>query len=158
LRFGPRGRDTYSACEALGVSRGGLYAWLTRPRSQRSRSDEELGVKGLPQVLAQNTSASTAANTTYALNVCAGARNDFADPWIASPPFQPTIELLANGTVVASLVLTDPGRANGGTTRCPGTAALHHPMSDRRRGLRLCYPRALPAIPQPCRSYGMTSR
>ena len=32
-------------CEALGVSRGGLYAWLTRPRSQRSRSDEELGAK-----------------------------------------------------------------------------------------------------------------
>ena len=29
-------------CEALGVSRGGFYAWLTRPRSQRSRSDEEL--------------------------------------------------------------------------------------------------------------------
>src|SRR5262249_264465 len=28
-------------CEALGVSRGGFYAWLTRPRSQRSRSDEE---------------------------------------------------------------------------------------------------------------------
>ena len=24
-------------CEALGVSRGGFYAWLTRPRSQRSR-------------------------------------------------------------------------------------------------------------------------
>ncbi len=32
-------------CEALGVSRGGFYAWLTRPRSQRSRSDEELGEK-----------------------------------------------------------------------------------------------------------------
>ena len=32
-------------CGALGVSRGGFYAWLTRPRSQRSRSDEELGVK-----------------------------------------------------------------------------------------------------------------
>src|SRR5262249_36273323 len=30
-------------CGALGVSRGGFYAWLTRPRSQRSRSDEELG-------------------------------------------------------------------------------------------------------------------
>jgi putative transposase len=30
-------------CAALGVSRGGFYAWLTRPRSQRSRSDEELG-------------------------------------------------------------------------------------------------------------------
>src|SRR6266487_3175767 len=32
-------------CEALGVSRGGFYAWLTRPRSQRSRSDDELGAK-----------------------------------------------------------------------------------------------------------------
>src|ERR1043165_9638348 len=32
-------------CEALGVSRGGFYAWLTRPRSQRSRSDEALGAK-----------------------------------------------------------------------------------------------------------------
>src|ERR1700736_1135191 len=32
-------------CEALGVSRGGFYAWLTRPRSRRSRSDEELGAK-----------------------------------------------------------------------------------------------------------------
>ena len=30
-------------CEALGVSRGGFYAWLSRPRSKRSRSDEELG-------------------------------------------------------------------------------------------------------------------
>ena len=29
-------------CEALGVSRGGFYAWLTRPRSQRSRDDDEL--------------------------------------------------------------------------------------------------------------------
>jgi putative transposase len=32
-------------CGALGVSRGGFYAWLTRPRSERSRSDEELGPK-----------------------------------------------------------------------------------------------------------------
>jgi len=32
-------------CEALGVSRGGFYAWLVRPRSQRSRSDEELAAK-----------------------------------------------------------------------------------------------------------------
>ena len=30
-------------CGALGVSRGGFYAWLTRPRSQRSRSDEAHG-------------------------------------------------------------------------------------------------------------------
>ena len=32
-------------CGALGVSRGGFYAWLTRPRSQRSHSDGELGAK-----------------------------------------------------------------------------------------------------------------
>jgi putative transposase len=32
-------------CEALGVSRAGFYAWLTRPRSQRSRSDEKIGAK-----------------------------------------------------------------------------------------------------------------
>src|SRR6187401_872972 len=32
-------------CGALGVSRGGFYAWLTRPRSQRSRDDEALGAK-----------------------------------------------------------------------------------------------------------------
>ena len=32
-------------CGALGVSRGGFYAWLTRPRSQRSRHDEELAAK-----------------------------------------------------------------------------------------------------------------
>ena len=32
-------------CEALGVSRGGFYAWLKRSRCRRSRSDEELGAK-----------------------------------------------------------------------------------------------------------------
>jgi putative transposase len=32
-------------CGALGVSRGGFYAWLTRPRSRRSRSDEDLAAK-----------------------------------------------------------------------------------------------------------------
>ena len=32
-------------CEALGVSRGGFYAWLTRPRSQRAYRDEVLGAK-----------------------------------------------------------------------------------------------------------------
>ena len=29
-------------CGALGVSRGGFYAWLMRPPSHRSRSDETL--------------------------------------------------------------------------------------------------------------------
>ncbi len=30
-------------CEALGVSRSGFYAWMSRPRSQRSLDDEVLG-------------------------------------------------------------------------------------------------------------------
>jgi hypothetical protein len=37
-------------CEALGVSRGGFYAWLTRPRSQR-RSGEKLGERCAPASL-----------------------------------------------------------------------------------------------------------
>jgi putative transposase len=41
-------------CEALGASRGGFYAWLTRPRSQRSRSDEELGAKVRASFLASD--------------------------------------------------------------------------------------------------------
>ena len=41
-------------CEALGVSRGGVSAWLTRPRSQRSRSDEELGAKVRASFLASD--------------------------------------------------------------------------------------------------------
>ena len=32
-------------CEALGVSRGGFYAWLTRPPSPRARRDEAVGAK-----------------------------------------------------------------------------------------------------------------
>ena len=41
-------------CEALGVSRGGFYAWLTRPRSQRSRDDEVLGAKVRASFLASD--------------------------------------------------------------------------------------------------------
>ena len=41
-------------CGALGVSRGGFYAWLTRPRSARSRSDEELGMKVRASFLASD--------------------------------------------------------------------------------------------------------
>lgn len=32
-------------CEALGVSRSGFYAWLTRAPSKRSRTDEAIGAK-----------------------------------------------------------------------------------------------------------------
>ena len=32
-------------CEALGVSRSGFHAWLTRPPSARARSDEALGAR-----------------------------------------------------------------------------------------------------------------
>jgi putative transposase len=41
-------------CEALAVSRGGSYAWLTRPRSRRCRSDEELGAKVRASLLASD--------------------------------------------------------------------------------------------------------
>ena len=41
-------------CGALGVSRGGFYAWLTRPRSQRSRDDEELGARVRASFLASD--------------------------------------------------------------------------------------------------------
>ena len=41
-------------CGALGVSRGGFYAWLKRPRSRRSRSDEELGAKVRTSFLASD--------------------------------------------------------------------------------------------------------
>jgi len=41
-------------CGALGVSRGGFYAGLTRPRSARSCSDEELGMKVRASFLASD--------------------------------------------------------------------------------------------------------
>jgi len=41
-------------CGALGVSRGGFYGWLTRPRSRRCRSDEELGAQVRSSFLASD--------------------------------------------------------------------------------------------------------
>jgi putative transposase len=41
-------------CETLGVSRSGFHAWLGRPRSAHSRSDEELGVKVRTSFLASD--------------------------------------------------------------------------------------------------------
>jgi len=41
-------------CGALGVSRGGFYAWLRRPRSRRDRSDEELSAKVRASFLASD--------------------------------------------------------------------------------------------------------
>ena len=41
-------------CGALGVSRGGFYAWRTRPRSRRSLSDEEVGARVRASFLASD--------------------------------------------------------------------------------------------------------
>jgi putative transposase len=41
-------------CGALGVSRGGFYGWLTRPRSERSHSNEELAGKVRASFLASD--------------------------------------------------------------------------------------------------------
>lgn len=41
-------------CGALGVSRAGCYAWLTRPPSRRSRSDEALSIKVRASFLASD--------------------------------------------------------------------------------------------------------
>jgi putative transposase len=41
-------------CGALGVSRSGFYAWLGRPRSVHSRSDETLGVRVRSSFLASD--------------------------------------------------------------------------------------------------------
>ena len=41
-------------CEALGVSRSGFHAWLGRPPSERSRSDEAVGAKVRASFLASD--------------------------------------------------------------------------------------------------------
>ena len=41
-------------CGALGVSRGGFYAWLTRPPSARARSEEDLSAKVRASFLASD--------------------------------------------------------------------------------------------------------
>jgi putative transposase len=41
-------------CGALGVSRGGFHAWLTRPRSRRDREDEALAAKARASFLASD--------------------------------------------------------------------------------------------------------
>ena len=58
-------------CGALGVSRGGFYAWLKRPRSRRSRSDEELGAKVRASFLASDrTSAPGGCGTIFSPTGC----------------------------------------------------------------------------------------
>jgi putative transposase len=61
-------------CEALGVSRGGFYAWLTRPRSQRDRSDEDLGAKVRASFLASDRTygARRIWHDLLADNICCG--------------------------------------------------------------------------------------
>jgi putative transposase len=41
-------------CEALGVSRSGFYAWLSRPPSRRARADEEVSGKVRASFLASD--------------------------------------------------------------------------------------------------------
>jgi transposase InsO family protein len=41
-------------CEALGVSRGGFYAWLKRPPSRRRLSDEDVGARVRASFLASD--------------------------------------------------------------------------------------------------------
>ena len=59
-------------CGALGVSRGGFYAWLTRPRSARSRSDEELSSKVRASFVASDRTygARRVCGTTCLRTVC----------------------------------------------------------------------------------------
>jgi hypothetical protein len=59
-----------------------------------------------PQILGQYALGAIVANTTYTLNVWGGARADQTDVWTLTPP---TIEILANSVVVATLTTTDPG-------------------------------------------------
>lgn len=46
-------------CEALGVSRSGFHAWLTRPPSQRARTDEETGARVRASFLASDRTYGT---------------------------------------------------------------------------------------------------
>jgi putative transposase len=41
-------------CEALGVSRSGFHAWLTRPASRRARTDEETAARVRASFLASD--------------------------------------------------------------------------------------------------------
>ena len=43
-------------CEALGVSRSGFHAWLTRSPSRRARADEEIGARVRTSFLASDRS------------------------------------------------------------------------------------------------------
>jgi hypothetical protein len=68
-------------CEALGVSRGGFYAWLTRPRSQRSRSDEEIF-----SVLSLNCSSFSLQFPPSATALCGFATAETTDSFESSAP------------------------------------------------------------------------
>jgi len=81
----------------------------------------------------QDTSAQIAANTTYSLSVYGGNRFDFG--------FTPgTISLTANGVIIASLTLSDPGEglwASQTLTYANGSSFLNQTL-----GIRLSAPAA----------------
>jgi HTH-like domain len=120
-------------CGALGASRGGFYGWLTRPRSQRSRSDEDLGAKVRASFLASDR--------TY------GARRIWKDllaDGVACGRRQ--IERLMRPGLTGEAATAAPAVRSGGTPgecrrsqcACPGLrGASSQPQMDRRLHLHL---------------------
>jgi transposase InsO family protein len=116
-------------CGALGVSRGGFYAWLKRPRSRRSRSEEELGAKVRASFLASDRTygARRVWHDLLAEGVSCGLHRMFAvHPVASAARFDVTgLILLLNGATV--LTLTD----TTATRRRASGAILTYRHSDQ---------------------------
>jgi hypothetical protein len=125
IEGGPNGFTGPGACPTGWSCNGGFAGGVFYPTSTQyapgsdgligSRivpdGNQEAWVQGQqPQYLEQNV-GTIGAGTNYTLSVYAGARNDQQpDAWAQG--YQPTIEFLANGVVVAATITTDPGNGN----------------------------------------------